>query len=206
MRYARISMNKFASVVVVFSALMMFIGAIEGVMFMTLIAAQLGSTGIGLNNAASCVVGFFVLGWAAKNEHIELMCKHPFIFQIVSVFMDIAFLMFLWTNIVGLLPALLVNASFGVASMTVWNKSKTALVNRCIIKDAQSKLSTKIQQWSTAGGCVGSLLAIVLPVTLTSLCVAILAEVIVGFIGGQIIIRKVLQFNKEKKVFEKWEE
>lgn len=198
-------MNKFALVVVVFSALMMFIGAVEGVMFMTLIAAQLGSTGIGLNNAASCVVGFFVLGWAAKNEHIELMCKHPFRFQMISVIMDIAFLMFLWTNIIGLLPALLVNASFGAASMTVWNKSKTALVNRCITKDAQSKLSTKIQQWSTAGGCAGSLLAIVLPVTLTSLCVAILAEVIVGFIGGQIIIRKVIKFNKEGKVFEKWE-
>ena len=199
-------MNKFAMVVVVFAALMMFIGAIEGVMFMTLIAAQLGSTGIGFNNAASCVVGFFVLGWAAKNEHIELMCKHPFRFQMISVIMDIAFLMFLWTNIIGLLPALLVNASFGAASMTVWNKSKTALVNRCITKDAQSKLSTKIQQWSTAGGCAGSLLAIAIPANLTSLCVAILAEVIVGFIGGQIIIRKVLQFNKEGKVFEKWEE
>ena len=198
-------MNKFAMVVIVFAALMMFIGAVEGVMFMTLIAAQLGSTGIGFNNAASCVVGFFVLGWAAKNEHIELMCKHPFRFQMISVIMDIAFLMFLWTNIIGLLPALLVNASFGAASMTVWNKSKTALINRCITKDAQSKLSTKIQQWSTAGGCAGSLLAIVLPVTLTSLCVAILAEVIVSFIGGQIIIRKVIKFNKEGKVFEKWE-
>ena len=198
-------MNKFAMVVVFYSALMMFISAIEGVAFMTLIAGELGSTGIGLNNAASCVVGFFVLGWAAKNEHIELMCKHPFRFQMISVIMDIAFLMFLWTNIIGLLPALLVNASFGAASMTVWNKSKTALINRCITKDAQSKLSTKIQQWSTAGGCAGSLLAIVLPVTLTSLCVAILAEVIVGFIGGQIIIRKVIKFNKEGKVFEKWE-
>ena len=198
-------MNKFAMVVVFYSALMMFISAIEGVAFMTLIAGELGSTGIGLNNAASCVVGFFILGWAAKNEHIELMCKHPFRFQMISVIMDIAFLMFLWTNIIGLLPALLVNASFGAASMTVWNKSKTALINRCITKDAQSKLSTKIQQWSTAGGCAGSLLAIVLPVTLTSLCVAILAEVIVGFIGGQIIIRKVIKFNKEGKVFEKWE-
>ena len=199
-------MNKFAMVVIVFAALMMFIGAVEGVMFMTLIAGELGSTGIGANNAAATFIAFFVLQWAAKDKHIELMCKRPMMFQCITVLMDVVFLTFLWTNIVGLLPALLVNASFGVASQITWQKSKSALINRCITKDALSKLQTKQQQWSTAGGCAGSLIAMVMPATIDSLCIAILAEVIVGFIGGQIIIRKVLQFNKEKKVFEKWEE
>lgn len=106
----------------------------------------------------------------------------------------------------GLVSALLVGASVCVALSSLWQRSKKALINRCIIKDAASRLENTMQMWSTAGSFVGSLIAMAIPSTMTNLVLTIITSVIVGYISGAIIIRQVLRWNKEGRIFDKWDD
>lgn len=193
-------------VAVMATFIMVTIGGVQNVEFVTLIVKNLDGEGYSSFQMASSAAGIAAVFFFGQEAVVNFALRKPRLFQWFSITADVVLILLLWTNWLGLQLGLIIGILLTVFFQDLWTSSKSALECQCIRGKAMTRLSNNVQKAARIGSLMGAMIGLKTPISMEILIALLIAEVIFSVFFGTKIIKAVQKFIKEKRVFEKWEE
>lgn len=193
-------------VAVMATFIMVTIGGVQNVEFVTLIVKNLDGEGYSSFQMASSAAGIAAVFFFGQEAVVNFALRKPRLFQWFSITADVVLILLLWTNWLGLQLGLIIGILLTVFFQDLWTSSKSALECQCIRGKAMTRLSNNVQKAARIGSLIGAMIGLKTPISMEILIALLIAEVIFSVFFGTKIIKAVQKFIKEKRVFEKWEE